>query len=182
MKMTISAKGGANTILKQLEHMKRFGIEKRIRAFLNACGDRGIQVARQNSGQYGSYIEFTKEVNGHTLTVRASDKASIPRQWVYRGTIKVENVSPLMLAEYGSGNFFLNNWDNGITRDTSIYESNDPMPHANDPVWWWHENFGSPRQYSSGEAPTMPMYNSYITLIQEIEQIAQTTLGNFDTV
>ena len=125
-----------------------------------------------DNGQYGDMISFTKTIEGRTLTVVAKDINTIARTWLYKGGYKTENVSPTMLAEYGSGNYFANEWNNGVTRDTSIYESGNPMPHANQDSWWWVEEKGEPRKYSSGEMPTMPMYTSYTTLIQEITQIA----------
>lgn len=180
MRMSITANGGLNSIEKSLKGLIGFNLETKMQEFLDKCGERGIQIAKERCGsEYRDYIDFSKEINGHTVTVKAEDLKTIPKHWVYAGKIKYENVSPIMLAEYGSGNFFQNYWLNDVTKETSIYRSGNPMPNANKSIWYWQEEFGGEKEYSSGEEPTMPMFNSYMTLMDEINEIADSVFGKY---
>jgi len=172
LQLSIDSEMGNQQWKIDIGNLNSLFIRKKIDMFLEACGERGIEVAQANGGEYGQFISFSKTIDDKILTVEAKEITTIPRTWIYDGQYKTENVSPLMLAEYGSGNFFTNEWNDGVTRETSIYESGNDMPHANDAVWWWTEELGGERHYSSGESPTMPMYTSFTTLMQEITSIA----------
>lgn len=172
MRIQFSAGQTTDEWEESLDFLANVFLEKKIQAFLEALKDRGIEVAQANCGQYGTNISFSKtDIEGHTLTVVASD-TPISRTWLYKGGYKTVEISPLLMAEFGSGNFAIE--DELGFAPVEVGRGTFPdQKHANEPEWWWVEDYGQPKQKSSGESPTRPMYTSYMTLVQEIQSIAQ---------
>lgn len=138
----------------------------------------GIEIARSQSGEYGGYIVFEKTDAEQTgagarCAISARDAQKIIRRWRYKGGWKEAEISPLLMAEFGSGH---------------LAEVLDPVPgvgqgtfpgqkHAFDPEGWSYTNETGYHR-SVGEAPSHPMHNAVIEMKYEIIKVARRVFGN----
>lgn len=167
--ITINAEAGTTQWIREIEDLKQDILGFKTRRFLEAVGDRGIYVARQNCYEYGQYISFTKEINGTSVTVLAKDTQLLPVSWKTRDdNIHTVEISPILMTEFGSGNYAVNDFEHPEGGQGTFPN----QTHAFQPVWFW-EDLDGVLHSSSGMKPERPMYQSYMTLMYEIEYIAK---------
>ena len=175
MKITcnITSKNGIQKTIRQLEQY-RDGLDKKCELFVSRLAEVGIKTAQMNAGEYGSYIVFKKRIeplpNGCQAILVATDGQKIIREWKYQGGTKTAEVSPLLMAEFGSGWLANVRWKNisGVGQGTFPEQT-----HAFDPNGWWWEDTDGVKHHSRGEAPTYPMYSASLAMLFEMNRIAE---------
>lgn len=149
------------------------GLRQKTRTLVDRLLDEGIEVAQQNSGEYGQFISFTKKLDDgydvHVGALIARDKNTIMRTWLYYGSLKFAFISPLLMAEFGSG------WLAEVLSNVSgVGQGTFPnQTHAFDEGGWWYMTEDKQWVHTEGEAPTHPMYNAQMAIISRVDQIAK---------
>lgn len=162
-----------NELIDYLNERYIDNLSERCQMFVQALADIGIKTAKANVGQYSGLIVFSKEVSltetGAQAIMVATDAHKVMRSWKYKGGLKTVEVSPLLMAEFGSG-WSAKNPD-GIS---GVGQGTFPdQKHAFDPRgWWWVDEQGE-RHHSMGEAPTYPMHSASVAMIFEIRELAK---------
>lgn len=172
--------------IKMLEKRKA-KLVKQSELFVNKLADVGIRAAEKHTGDYKGYISFTKEKyremdfdSGDDTIVCllvARDREKIISRWRYRSEPsgwKEAEVSPLLMAEFGSG------WFAEVifpVEEGSVGQGTFPdQKHAKDEYgWWWNDEEG--RHYSYGEYPTHPMFHAAIEMLDQIQSVAKGVFG-----
>lgn len=133
-------------------------------AFVGELASNGIAVARANTGNFGHYITFSYEIkdttDGCTAIVLATETGQIQSTWQTADGLKTVDVSPLLMAEYGSG------WKaKPHFNDTRGGQGTFPgQTHAFDSEgWYWRDESGE-LHHSYGITPTMPMYHAFVEM------------------
>lgn len=153
----------------------RTSLAMKTEEFVSKLLSEGIRVARENVGGYGKYIQFYKEGKGGLRTVGyliAKDN-KITVTWDYKGEKRKATVSPLLMAEFGSGQlaevlFAID----GVGQGTFPGQT-----HAFDEGGWnykeWKDDHSGAWHHSVGSRPTHPMYQADMEMIQAIDRIAR---------
>ena len=165
---------GIDKAIKQLEQYKKDLLTK-IETLIDRLADVGIAMAEMQTGKWHGFIVFEKQkesaVDGYALSLigRDADPNGVYISWkTGKDTEDGYNVSPLLLAEFGSG--FLSNPRNvaGVGQGTMP----NAKGHANDPNgWMWVDSEGFHK--SIGEEPTMPMYFASLEIQGKFDQIVR---------
>lgn len=166
--LTITATMGNKQSMLITEDLKKHLLDEKTPEFLNAVGERGVEVAQKNLGYFAPDITVTHEVKGNEVIVTAQAQ-DVLKEWDGGHS---EKVNPLLLAEFGSG-FFAEN----VTDDPRGGQGKlNKYGHAFDSNgWYWKEN--GVLHHSYGVKPTMPMYRSWSTIVRELDKIAQSVFG-----
>lgn len=171
------------------EYAKKF--EVKINQFLLRLADLGISVAKANGGIFGGYIVYSKdfEEKGEIKTVKmmASDSTSITNTWYPSSKsieLREETISPLLMAEFGSGQYAINFEDLGGRGTLNKYG------HASSNGWgWWTDDpsgrDGDIKQVkngrflmtSGGTPPSQPLHKAVMACIQQVDGIAREVFG-----
>ena len=161
-----------NKAIEALEQYKR-DINRKLQTLVTRLMDLGIGSANENSGEYAGMITFTKTIEPNDAGVEAvliaTDGQKIIREWKYQGGIKQAEVSPLLMAEFGSG-WLAKVLDpiEGVGQGTFPNQT-----HAFDIYGWWWTTPDGERHHSRGEAPTYPVHSALFTMMFEVERIAK---------
>lgn len=161
-----------NRLIKDLQNRK-LTLKEQCKEFVSRLADKGIETAKANGGEYGNLIMFSKEiedtVSGAKGIMLATDGTKIVREWKYKGGTKTAEVSPLLMAEFGSG-WLAKNLDGveGVGQGTFPGQT-----HAFDPYGWWWTTPDGKKHHSKGEAPTFPMHAASVAMIMEINDVAR---------
>lgn len=147
-------------------------MQSRCQMFVQALADAGIKVAKANLGDYDGLVIFSKDIepteDGCTALMIATDKEKVIRSWFRGGEEVSAEVSPLLMAEFGSG------WHSEVLFDIEgVGQGTFPgQKHAFDTNgWFWKDDDG--KHHSYGEAPSYPMYKASLEMISQIQQIAE---------
>lgn len=177
---------GINNLIKSLEKYK-VQLAEQAKDFVDKLMDVGINTAKINYGKYKGYIVFKRdvmsEVDGCTEVLIATDGQKILREWYTsvdsEGHPKGEKhsyfISPLLLAEFGSG------WLSVVLDDVAGV-GQGTMPnnygHAMDADgWYWYDESGQ-KHHSIGEAPLFPLHKAVLAMEYEIERVGREVFGN----
>lgn len=142
-------------------------LDDKARLISDRLADVGITIARQNvGGEYGSYIIFGKEFDGDNCIFYATDSGDIHVTW---DGSEGYDVSPLLLCEFGSGQFA----DNPFSVPLPVGQGTMPnQTHAFDPNgWWWKVN--GETHHSIGVPPDAPMYNASLEIMDKVVEVAR---------
>lgn len=133
--------------------------------------EKGIEVAKNNVGNFGHYILFSKKTEsvkfGCQEIIFAEDLKKIISQWKTKdGEIHKAEVSPLLMVEFGSG-FKANNPKDipGVGQGTFPNQT-----HAFDKEGWYWVDLDGKLNHSYGISPEMPMYKASLEIIREVEK------------
>lgn len=161
--------------------------EVKVKTFLDKLADLAIHVASINEGDFSGYIVYSKEFEGSkTVKVMAKDSQVITNSW-YAGSksteLRQEEISPLLMAEFGSGRYAiskegiggqgtLNTYGHAFdsngwywwTDDVTQVSSGDAMVSASNGRWKFH-SYGTP--------PSQPLHKAVMACISEVEEIAR---------
>lgn len=153
-------------LIDYLEEYKD-SLDEKARLVSERLADVGITIARQNvGGEYGSYLIFGKEPDGDNCLFYATDSGDIHVSWDGN---EGYDVSPLLLCEFGSGQFAENPFP------VSLPVGQGTMPnqtHAFDPNgWYWRVN--GELHHSIGVPPDAPMYNASLEMIDKVVEVAR---------
>lgn len=166
--------------IKELEKYKS-SIQIKNKLFVERLLDVGITIAQQNVGNFGKHITFSKEVKGstHAIGFLIATDEPITVEWIVSedGDTKTAEVSPLLMAEFGSGKLAEVLFKiSGVGRGTFPGQT-----HAFEDTWSFKkkDKSGNDRWFtSSGVAPTHPMYFADMEMIEQIDKIAREVFGD----
>lgn len=179
MKKTININLSESSIqnaIKELQDYKQ-SILNKSKQLVSELADEGIIVAKSNVGNFGKYITFTKTItesqNGCTAIILATETGQIISQWKTSDGIKSADVSPLLMAEFGSG-FKAQNPLNNPKGGQGTFPG---QTHAFDKEGWYWIDLNNELHHSYGITPTMPIYKTYKYLEEEIMSKAKEVFG-----
>lgn len=169
-------KGSIDDLIGALEEYKAF-IRSQTELFLSRLADAGIRAAEHNCGKYAGMIEFSKEIKKDGLSevcfLIARDKQKVISRWRYRGAPggwKEAEVSPLWMAEFGSG--WLAKVEFPVMQGVVGQGTFPNQKHAFDEDGWsWTDETGT--HHSRGEEPTSPMLKAINQMKEEVGRIAE---------
>lgn len=170
--VSLTTEGSIEKAIKALEEYKSDILEK-TEVLVERLMDVGIESGIANSGDYAGMIVFKKEIiagsDGVEGLLIATDGQKIIREWKYRGGLKQAEVSPLLMAEFGSG-WLAKVLDNveGVGQGTFPGQK-----HAFDSQGWWWETPDGEKHHSYGEAPTYPVHSALFAMMFEVDRIAK---------
>lgn len=163
-KLSIS---GIEQLKKDLLDYKNNTLPNLLKQYITALAQEGISVGKQNVGGFGKYITFSIQTevskDGCKALMLASEKGKIISTWKSYGEIKSAEVSPLLMAEFGSG------WGaENPMQIPDVGQGTFPgQTHAFDKEGWYWLDENDNLNYSRGITAKMPMYKASIR-IQEI--------------
>ena len=150
-------------------------INNKANEFVRELADVGIKVAQGHLGEWNNYIFFERldEENG---TIIVASDINVLKVWYTdkKLTNKREyEVSPLLLAEFGSGWLSDNKWDiNGVGQGTMPSQTHALNPNG----WYWYDESGV-KHHSIGELPSYPLYTATVGMLTEIQTVARKVFG-----
>lgn len=165
-KADLSVKG-IEQLKKDLLNYKDNTLPNLLKQYVTALAQEGISVGKQNVGGFGKYITFSikteMDKDGCKALMLASENGKIISTWKSYGEIKTAEVSPLLMAEFGSGLGAENPMQiPGVGQGTFPGQT-----HAFDKEGWYWIDEDDNLNYSKGITAKMPMYKASIR-IQEI--------------
>lgn len=170
---------GLGELKKYLEEY-RDGLNDKCSTFTKKLAEAGVSVAEQNVGKFGKYLVFSAESedqdDGYKSVVIASESGKIVSQWKTQDGVKSAEVSPLLLAEWGSGVRArpAETLDDG----TEVGQGTFPgQTHAFDKEGWYWQDLSGVWHHSDGVSPSMPMYHAYTELRSKIREVAREVFG-----
>ena len=172
LNVSLTKKGSIDDAVQKLEEYKKELIRK-TEELVSRLMDAGIESGIANSGDYKGMIVFRKDIGSDSEGVEgvlvATDGQKIIREWKYKGGIKQAEVSPLLMAEFGSG-WLAKVLDNveGVGQGTFPGQK-----HAFDVNGWWWETPDGEKHHSMGEAPTYPVHSALYAMMFEVDRIAR---------
>lgn len=165
-----------NKLVKDLENYRDVILQDKLEKYVDLMADKGIAVARLHTGwmhdlgNVSGLISLTKEVDaelyGYSAVMYMSDISTITQSWVRFGTQIDEEVSPSLMAEFGSGNYAIEGHRGTFPGQT----------HALEPSWSWQTLDGQ-WESSSGIRPTRPMFNAMEELYKVAIETAKEVFG-----
>ena len=173
--LTLSGDSIQNTI-STLQNYKQEILNK-CEKLVSELADSGIEVGKSNTGNFGHYIIFSKQIepndNGCTAIVVATETGKIISQWQTSDGIKTADVSPLLMAEFGSGWRAQPHFDDDRGGQGTFPE----QTHAFDSEGWYWRDLEGNLHHSYGITPTMPMYKAYSYMEKNIISKAKEVFG-----
>ena len=173
--LTLSDDSIQNTI-STLQNYKQEILNKCER-LVSELADSGIEVGKSNTGNFGHYIIFSKKLqpnsNGCTAIIVATETGKIMSQWQTSDGIKTADVSPLLMAEFGSGWKAQPHFDDDRGGQGTFPE----QTHAFDGEGWYWRDLEGNLHHSYGITPTMPMYKAYEEIEKNIISKAKEVFG-----
>lgn len=167
-KTDLSVKG-IEQLKRELLNYKEVTLKNLLRKYVTELAKEGITVGKQNVGGFGKYITFSIKVDftkdGCKALMLAEETGKIISSWQTTDGIKTEEVSPLLMAEFGSG-WGAENPMNvpGVGQGTFPNQT-----HAFDREGWYWMDLDGNWNYSQGINAKMPMYKAS----QQIQRIAK---------
>lgn len=178
IKVSLNNLGDIKKAIRALE-TEKYSLNKKAERFVYRLADKGIATAKVNAGSYGAYILFftnnvTVSDNGAEGMLVATDGTKLIKEWYTDKELtnkRSYEVSPLLLAEFGSGWYAtMQNWNvPGVGQGTMP----NSYGHAFDTDgWFWYDAAGV-KHHSKGERPTYPMHAAMVAMMMEIESTAR---------
>lgn len=168
--------------------------EKKVRTFLEKLSEVGIEVASVNGGDFSRYITYTKKwENDTTITITAHSQALVSEWYAGSkgGQTRTEVISPILMAEFGSGNYAIPG--RGEATGLGGQGTLNKYGHANDPDgwYWWSDDAayrsedelmvksanGRWKFHSRGTHPAQPLHKAVMACIEQVERIAHEVFG-----
>lgn len=171
LRCSLTKPGDIDKLIDYLEEYK-IRLNNQVNMFVDRLIDIGIKTAYDNCGEYAGYIRFYQEPqhseNGYAMLI-ATDGKKLIREWKYKGGTKSAVVSPLLMAEFGSG------WLAKVLDDVEgVGQGTFPgQTHAFSPVGWWYTTLDGEHHHSIGEKPTYPMHAASMAMLIEIDNVAK---------
>ena len=146
--------------------------------FVKQLAEVGILIAEQNLGGYEKYITFyietNPEKNGCKGLLVASNTGIIQSEWLTKDGVRMADISPLLMVEFGSGFKSQNPLDvPGVGQGTFPGQA-----HAFDANGWWYMDLDGVWHHSYGITPKMPMYKATVEMQTKIVEIAKEIFGH----
>ena len=180
-----------NSLSKAIEYLETYRdeINQKTQKAIEMLLDIGIECGQANSGKFKDFIVFRKEVeqtpDGYSGLLIAFDGQTIISEWMYGGSMKRAEVSPLLMAEFGSGQYAKVKFPSmvGLVGRGTFPE----QKHAFQDSWWWVDQnpengidygHGFYLHQSSGFEPTHPMHNAEVAMINDISKVLKEVFIN----
>ena len=166
---------GVNDAMRQLAEYRKSILDK-CELFCKRLAEKGIEVAEQHTGKFGSHIRFDIQTSripdGAQAILIATNTSLIHVRWIGAGVAYGEaDISPLMMAEFGSG---LPAQKNPRGPEFGMGTGTFPgQTHADDPDGWSYMDTEGVWHHSYGETPTMPMDQASKAIIKAVRQTAR---------
>lgn len=166
---------GIDGIIDELKKY-RDSLDGKCEELVKRLADEGIIAAQQNVGHFGKYLMFTvkneSDEGSYKAIVVASNSSKIISQWKTKEGIKTAEVSPILLAEWGSG--VKARPPETLEDGTRVGQGTFPgQTHAFDKEGWYWQDLNDQWHHSSGVEPSMPVYNAYLRIKNKIESVAK---------
>jgi hypothetical protein len=181
--VSLSNQKSLEKAIRELKEYKRT-LHEKTEQFVARLIDVGIDTAESNCGQYAGLIVFKKHLftfeDGVDGVIVATDGSKIVREWMRDGSVVSAEVSPLLMAEFGSG-WLANVMSTQDYRSNTLGVGQGTFPgqtHAFDKDGWWWQTPDGERHHSIGEAPTYPMYSAMLAMQFEVDRIGREVFGN----
>lgn len=186
--VTISAKLTSQSLkeaAKELLDYQNNVLKAKLRQFREVLASKGIIAARASaSGGLGQYITFSMTSDDDSTIIVAKETTQLLSEWLRGEEVISVNVSPLLMAEFGAGQFAVN-WEDSdgtqhdvLSDGTRIGRGSFPdQTHAFEDSWWYMD-LGKNWHRVRGTVPTRPMHNAVIEIITQIENTAREVFGN----
>ena len=173
--MSLSQKSIQNAI-KELNQYKS-DVLRKTQEYVSRLSELGIQTSKNNVGNFGRYITFAKELEpnkyGCKAIVLATQTGTIVSRWQTKDGIKSADVSPLLMAEFGSGHRAENPMNvPGVGQGTFPDQT-----HAFDEDGWYWRDLDGELHHSKGVTPSMPMYKAFVEMELSAIRIAREVFG-----
>ena len=165
--------------IREVESYKKELVTK-CHKFVERLADEGIKVAVRNTGQYGQYITFSKDIkdsNVGAIAVMTGKSGELIRMWIGEdGLVTSASVMPILMAEFGSG-WKASDASGKPNADKAklVGAGQGTFPdqiHAFDPDGWYWMDLQGNWHHSTGEEPTMPMFKAVLGMKVQIKRIA----------
>ena len=181
MGTTIKVSLSADSLLKAAEAVRTYkdSLKDKCREFREQLIDIGISTGESNCGKYAGMIVFKRDDEGADKSLLvATDGKKVIREWRYRGDTKSVEVSPLLMAEFGSGWFSEN-----LLEVAGVGQGTFPdQKHAFDEGGWRWTTLDNVTHHSVGEIPTHPMYAAMMQMQSDIDRIARQVFGTDEVI
>lgn len=168
-----------NSITKAVEYLNKYveDLKNKSDILVQRLIDIGISTAKSNCGEFQGMIVFEKEMEDLGMgCLVATDGEKIISEWFRNGDLVSAEVSPLLMAEFGSGwlaQVYFPSVDGLVGQGTFPNQL-----HAFDPNGWrWTDKEGN-RHHSYGTEPTHPMYSALLAMLLEVDAIAKEVFKN----
>ena len=184
--MALKLKGNALSISDMVrirnEVMKyRIHLVRKCDLFVKALANKGVVVAQDNVDDgFARYITFSQEITEHAQygckgIMYGTNTGIIKSQWMTKDGIKEADVSPLLMAEFGSGlraQRSSNAWAGKVSppMGTGTFPG---QTHAFDPDGWWYMDLEGEWHHSYGVYASMPMWHAFNEMEDQIISTAQ---------
>lgn len=158
-------------------------LQEKLDRFVRALTDKGIHIAKDTAGNFGSKIVFSRRSDSEGTVLVAQETDVIISRWLRNGGEVEAKVSPLLMAEFGAGPHAIvwegvNESTNKLPDGKTIGRGTFPnQTHAFEDSWWymdankqWHQ--------SRGITPTRPLHNAILEMILQIETTAKEVFRN----
>lgn len=166
---------GLNNLAKQIRDYQR-NLKNKCEEYVRQLAKAGIDVAQQNTGNYGKYITFTVQTNpekdGCKAVMLATNTGIIKSEWQTKDGVKTADVSPLLVIEFGSG-LKAENPKNIPGVGTGTFPGGT---HGNEPGWWYMDLDGV-WHYATGVSPKQPMYKASLIIREKAISKAREVFG-----
>lgn len=162
--------------IREIEQYKQEVLTK-CRTVAERLCDVGIQIATENTGGYGKYITFyrelTPEKSGVKAVMVATNTGLIKSEWRTQDGEKSVDISPLLMVEFGSGLRANNPNASKFGMGTGTFPG---QTHAENPEGWWYMDMEGEWHHSYGVTPTMPMYKASKEMMDNVTKIVREVL------
>lgn len=134
----------------------------------------GIETAVENVGKYGTLVVFEKTAveqtgTGARCAISARDAMKIISSWKTKEGVKSVEVSPMLMAEFGSGQHALDD-----PKVPGVGQGTFPgQKHAFDPQGWKWQDLQGRWHRSKGQVPTFPMHRASVEMQNKIVEVAR---------
>ncbi len=151
-------------------------LNSKCQLFCEKLAEKGIETAElQLAGSgYSPYIVFTIETDptetGCKALMVATQTGYITSMWQTKDGIMTADVSPLLMAEFGSGQY-------ADDEHRGTFPSPTAQEHAENPPWHW-KGMDDKWHSSYGVKPSRPMYEASQEMIREIDTTIREVFGN----
>lgn len=164
-----------DTLINELDKYQD-DLNRKCQMFCERLAEKGIYAAKAYlvGSKYGSYITFTIETDpvttgGKALMV-ATQTGYITSMWQTKEGIQTADVSPLLMAEFGSGQY-------ADAKHRGTFPSPTAREHAENPPWHW-KGMDDKWHSSYGIKPLRPMFEASQEMIREINATVKEVFGN----
>lgn len=167
--------------------------ENKVHTFLDKLSRVGFMVAVRNGGDFSHYITYSKRFDDNTTVVITAHSSPITAKWYARSstkTVRTEEISPLLMAEFGSGHYAIQG--TGEAAGLGGQGTLNKYGHAFDidGWYWWSDDStsigggeivkdanGRFKFHSMGTRPSRPLHKAVMACVLQVEEIAREVFG-----